>query len=416
MPNYLWSFAPSTPSYTSSTTTPQGSYNNGTAPSQNAIAPMPGFSNSGIINVVRDFYWTYSPAGDAGRAEVPRIQLTERRLKTNSLVAQLQYTLGAAKNGANAVAGDIRGGSCIAGLIAGLGSALGDVTGGIAQSTVNGITSNGTLAGAQSTMQDNNPTTTSSPFLQPYKNLYITEPTGWVYTLPYFDNNQSTSSNAFDETMAGAEGFFGAIKSSVQDYTSELADITTQLGSPTQYTFIEKTKFYQYASDNGESINVEFPLINTGAATYDDVVRNWQFLYLLVYQNRPGKTGLNTVEQPVIYEVNVPGTKFFPYCYISNLTVDFVGSRRELTLNIPSITSAVGSTGSSINDATGTSSINAIIPDAYKVSITLQSMTANTKNFMAHMVSSNNVIQTGTSTGPTFTSPIANGTGITTGR
>ena len=116
----------------------------------------------------------------------------------------------------------------------------------------------------------------------------------------------------------------------------------------------------------------------------------------MVYQNRPGKTGFNTVDQPVIYEARIPGTKFFPYCYISSLNVEFAGSRRELAINIPSVNSSVDPTGSSTSTSTGASTINAIIPDAYRVKITLKSLTANTRNFMAYMVSSPNVIQTGT--------------------
>jgi len=388
MPNYLWSFAPADPSLTTTNTSPQGTNSTGTTPSQDAIVPIPQLSPSAgknIINVVRDYYWTYSPLGDASRTEVPRIQLTERRLKTNSLVAQLQYTLGAAATNIQSLGQDLNGvgGSYVANLINGLGGAAASGAKSVANST-----------GNQATVQaltDNNDTTKNS-FLQPYRNLYITEPTGWIYTLPYFDNNHSKTDNAFNDTSTGTGG--------IGDKISEIASKATEqigvLASPTEYTFVEKTKFYDYDSNGGESITVEFPLINTGAATYDDVVRNWQLLYLLVYQNRPGKTGYNTVEQPVIYEVNIPGTKFFPYCYISNLNVDFVGSRRELALNIPSNIGAVDAPQSSTSIKTGTSTVNAIIPDAYRVSITLKSMTANTRNFMAYMVSSQNVIQTST--------------------
>jgi len=392
----LWSFAPTNPAYTNSGSTPQGS-KTGLDPSGDAIVPMPSLSPDGssksIVNVVRDYYWTYSPVGDKSRAEVPRIQLVERRLKTNALVAQLQYTLGAASTTLTKLGSEVRGGSYIAGLIKGIGNGAATA----AEGAANALGIN-TEAGKQA-ITDSNTTTKDSPFLQPYKGLYITEETGWIYTLPYFDNNHSTSTNQFSDTAEGV----GSIAPKVGEWVQDLSTNLGVLASPTQYTFIEKTKFYNYSSDSGESIKVEFPLINTGAATYDDVIKNWQFLYLLVYQNRPGRTGYNTVDQPVIYEVTVPGTKFFPYCYISNLTVEFVGSRREMSLAIPSVTSSVNQTQTSVSNNTQTSNINAIIPDAYNVSITLQSMTANTKNFMAHMVQTPSVIQTGTGTSNNFT-------------
>jgi hypothetical protein len=97
------------------------------------------------------------------------------------------------------------------------------------------------------------------------------------------------------------------------------------------------------------------------------------------------------------------------------LTVDFVGSRRELSLNIPSVQASVNATGTSVSNNIGSTSINAIIPDAYRVKITLKSLTANTRNFMAYMAQNTSPIQTGVSSGPVITSPIANtGTGFGT--
>jgi len=381
MPNLLWSFSPAAPSTTANTSNPQGDTANSTStgPNGNASTKPPSLVpyGVGLVNVVRDFYWTYSPIGDESRAEVPRIILTEKQLKTNSLVAQLKYTLGQTQTNTANIANNFGAtGSCIANLIQGIGGG-----------------NNASSKSSPSAITDENPTTKKSPFLAPYRELYITKDTGWVYYLPYFDNNQSTSTNTFSDTQAGTNTLgFGEAAASFLD---KAASVAGTAASPTQYTFIEKTKFYDYGSDSGEEITVEFPLINTGAADYDDVLRNWQFLYLLVYQNRPGKTGYNTVDQPVIYEVSVPGTKFFPYAYISNLTVEFVGSRRELTLNIPSVQSGVNATGNAISSSTGTSSINAIIPDAYRVRISLKSLTANTRNFMAHMAQYTSPIQTG---------------------
>jgi hypothetical protein len=42
--------------------------------------------------------------------------------------------------------------------------------------------------------------------------------------------------------------------------------------------------------------------------------------------------------------------------------------------------------------------MKAIIPDAYRVRISLKSMTANTKNFMQHMISNHNVVETAIAT------------------
>jgi hypothetical protein len=193
-------------------------------------------------------------------------------------------------------------------------------------------------------------------------------------------------------------GGLGDVAAPFLGMITEAAEVTAALNNPTQISYIEKTKFYNYPSD-GEDINIEFPLINTGEVTFDDVVRNWQFLFLLVYQNRPGKTSQNTVDQPVIYQAEIPGINFFPFCYVTSISIDFMGARREMSINIPTTnttTSFLGNiAGQFLGESSGTTAIKAIIPDAYRVRISLKSMTANTKNFMQHMISNHNVVESG---------------------
>jgi hypothetical protein len=409
MPNFLWSFKDSVSNGTS-TTTPSVV----ALPKIDPASRTPtNFSVQGastttsLINVVRDFYWTYSPVGDVARAEVPRIILTERKLRTNALISQLKYSLGQAYSGGSQTLQNIEQFSTSSGA-PGLAKFIQGLATGTQQAVQSGLTTiNNTKVGAQVTeaignalSDDNNPTVNSSPWLAPYRNLYLTDPTGWVYVLPYFTNNQASQGNNFsDEGKTGVVS--DAVLGAVAGLATEAAGLVASLNNPTQITYIEKAKFYNYPTD-GESVTVEFPLINTGSVTYDDIVRNWQFLFLLLYQNRPGKTSQNTVDQPVIYQVEVPGTKFFPFCFIQSLNIEFMGSRRELIINVPSNTttsSDLGAAGQSLNSQVGSIPVSTIIPDAYKVTITLQSMIANSKNFMQHMISNHNLVETGTSIG-----------------
>ena len=410
MPNFLWGFS-----------TNNSSDASGEIASTNALTPIPklgpagtqanNVSNGGStagnqqVNVVRDFYWTYSKPGDVSRSEVPKIILTERALRTNALISQLKYSLGAAIDTAPAVVATLSQFSkdiSLTQLIQKIpgANALGNNVASGASPAGAAIANSGPgqyaadlAAQANKVASDNNTTIANSPILKPYQNLYLTEPTGWVYILPYFDNNQATQGNQFSDSGSQA-GSIGKLMGTAANIATDAAEIASAIASPTQVTYVERAKFYNYASDGGESITVEFPLINTGSVTYDDVVRNWQLLFLLVYQNRPGKTGLNVVEQPVIYQVEVPGVKFFPYCYITSIGIEFVGSRREMSINIPSNGTTVNNTSTSTTSNNSVTTIKTIIPDAYKVRISLQSMTANSKNFMQHMISNHNIIET----------------------
>lgn len=399
MANFLWSFV-NTPtelantlgldSITSSTVAlptirPANTISNNATTSTNT-APS-------IVNVVRDFYWTYSKL-DQGRQEVPAIILTERKLRTNALISQLKYSLGQVSSGINETLSNIEQYTknptikdFISGVKTGYEGAASGVGNWLSQNIPN-------------FQDDNNPTVNSSAWLKPYRNLYLTDPTGWIYKLPYFDNNHASQQNTFSDT-ANVGGVGNAIAPLVGLGTeaAEMASSISSMSQLTQITYIERTKFYNYPTE-GEDINVEFPLINTGEVTYDDVVRNWQFLFLLLYQNRPGKTSTNTVDQPVIYQAEIPGVKFFPFCYITSIVVDFMGSRREMKINVPvnnSFSSFAGDiAGQYLGSTAETTAIKAIIPDAYRVRISLKSMTANTKNFMQHLITNHNIVEAGT--------------------
>jgi len=399
-----------------------------------------GTSLTNLVNVVRDFYWTYSPVGDVARAETPRIILTERKLRTNALVSQLKYSLGQAYSGGqqtlqnlNQINKNLKLTQFLSSLIpdaaknfindaakaaVNAGSGLVRDANSKVQAysanndTVQGFTNVFGAAGAQvkdflntTFADDNNPTVNSSPWLAPYRNLYLTDPTGWVYVLPYFTNNQATQGNSFSDSGGVGTSIGPSLIGTGADIATSAAGILASLNNSAQITYIEKTKFYNYPTE-GEDITVEFPLINTGQVTYDDVVRNWQFLFLLLYQNRPGKTSANTVDQPVIYQVEIPGVKYFPYCSIQALNIEFMGSRRELNINVPTadtVSSDLGAAGQALASAVGYQSIPTIIPDAYKVTITLKSLVANSKNFMQHMIGPHNLVETGTSKAGTST-------------
>jgi hypothetical protein len=62
-----------------------------------------------------------------------------------------------------------------------------------------------------------------------------------------------------------------------------------------------------------------------------------------------------------------------PYAYISNLSIEFIGNRRQQLLDIP------GVDGSVLNIAT-------IIPDAYQVNITVTGLVSEAQNMLFAMI------------------------------
>jgi len=385
--------------------------------------------NGSVVDVVNDFYWTYSKLRES-RQEVPRVILTEKRQKVNSLISQLKYAFGNAFTVAqdtlnqlsqNPLAKQFLGNNVTNNL-----SNTSNAVGNAKQSATQFVET------TVPQIKDNNPIF-KNPLMKPYENLYITEDTGWKFILPYFDNYSSAQANVYS---GDSNTNFSGIAKMAVDGLTDFTDIASTLTKPSDISFVEKAKLYNYSTE-GEEVSFTFPLINTGSATFDDVVRNWELLFLLLYNNKPSRRSVSIVDPPVLYQLDIPGVKFLPFCYVSNIAVEFQGSRRELEFNLSftdnlKVTNIPFQLGEENNSNTlnnyntdQTFNINApqrslvdkflplptfykseffnnqtsrkiktIVPDAYLIRITVKSLLAETKNFMYSLINTNPAVTT----------------------
>lgn len=220
-----------------------------------------------------------------------------------------------------------------------------------------------------------------------YKELYKTEDTGFYYDLPNITESYlDTGSNKFDKDQnmmedmlkqAGGKGgsdskiggFFGGLGKTLQGgkILSDMAGtVRAAFGGGKGY-YTEQPKFYQHGQ-NVRQYKVSFPLYNTGE--WDDLVRNFQLVFMLVYQNLPNRQSRQLILPPAIYEVTVPGVSYSPYSYMSSVNIDFMGSRREMNVPIP------------FGDISSTTQVNVVVPEAYQVTLNISDLVGHTKNFM----------------------------------
>ena len=228
------------------------------------------------VNVVKDFYWTYTKSG--GRTEVPKIILTEKRLKVNTLISQLKYSFGVTASNIEAGLKDLSQNSVVQSFLGVDAQAIQAAAGSVSQARTTAESFIGNLF--PQTLDENN-AFAKNKYLKPYKNLYITEDTGWRFILPYFDNYNSAAQNVF----AGDSNtpFLSLAKTGAEFFTN-IADFMNVLRNPTDITFVERAKLYNYPVE-GEEFSFTFPLINTGGASFEDVIRNWELLFLMLYNN-----------------------------------------------------------------------------------------------------------------------------------
>ena len=292
------------------------------------------------INVSRDYSWTLNNERD----EVPRIVLKEMIQESSALLQRSQYYL----------------------------SQLGDAI------TALGIGFTDPLAA--------------------YFSLYVTDDTGFYYDLPSLDGSYlNTGSNTFSTGEAGAQaGALGGIadvastlaggadsklgkavntaKTAIKG-ASAIGDVVGQasaaiLGDGAGY-YTEQPQFYQHGG-NARSYSVQFPLYNTG--DYDDMIRNFQLAFMLVYQNLPNRNSKQLIMPPCLYEVSVPGVSYSPYAYMKSVDVDFVGARREITIKLP------------FDEPDNLKPVRVTVPEMYNIKLNLQELVGHTRNFMYHNV------------------------------
>lgn len=389
MPENLWSFTYSRDAskYTLPKLVPAGS-------SGGNFTSTSSTPTTTVVNVRDDYLWTNSKPriGDVGREEVPFVSLTERRLKLNSYIAQMIYSAGATKDGvvdlaralgstAEETAKSLGGGGAIelikggGNLIKGLIGSAGDFIGQKEITKSFTAATAGLVNKVQSATQDDDPNFLSSPYLKSYKGLYITERTGWRFLLPYFSNNYQSTVNQWGGSSDTTGG--GFVMGGLTELSQAASSLTRNiLGTLETGAYVENSQFYQY-SQSGDSLTIRFPLINTGAATYDDVVKNWQFVFLLLYNNKPERVNKNLIEPPPLYELDIPGVRYMPFTFMSGITVDYKGARRTMRLKVPGVYSDSGN-----NSSKFTNEFETIIPEAYEIGITITGLVTDSKNFM----------------------------------
>jgi hypothetical protein len=314
---------------------------------------------SGVIDVINDFMWTASPLIGTF-SKVPKLYLTERKQTLNSLLASAMYYLNALEQGAANTAGEVASKTKailtkITGILPGPKEKLKT-----AEGEWNTFISKNTGSDSDKSLLAGIPA---------YLGIYNTAVTGFDYALPYFNDNSGLNvGNDWTDTAQTNDPIFSNIIKGV----GEAADnISSTLNIFQPGTFIEKPKYFQY-DNSGKTITVNFPLFNTvsrgrGGSSTDKLPyqQNYEFLWILAYQNRPFRKSFSIVAPGKLYTLYIPGMEFFPYCFIENLTIGFKGTRRNLPVILPD--------GSRIETS---------IPEAYDVQITIRSLLANVSNMM----------------------------------
>jgi len=208
------------------------------------------------------------------------------------------------------------------------------------------------------------PITDSTAGMDPYQQLYTGMETGFIYNFPYFVGNAASVTGNIKNTWKPVElsniPFFGG-------YIEKGKDVASMFS--TGFGF-EPPSFFGNTSKR--SISISFPLYNT--VSLKNTKDNFYLCQLLQLQNVKTKTSFLTHIAPSLYlaeGLNFKGL-YMPAAYMSSLDVKSIGTTRSVD----------------IGDGKA-----CLIPEAYKIEITLESLMEDSVNILSGSFSDSNKVK-----------------------
>ena len=135
----------------------------------------------------------------------------------------------------------------------------------------------------------------------------------------------------------------------------------------------EELKAYS-GSTAEETAEFSFYLYNTidetDPNTSNTLRKNWELCFILTYQNLPNRKGINFLDAPCLYRIDIPGFKLLSLATLESIQIENVGNTRLINLD----------TGEVITDYNDSSPDIKLMPEAYKVRLSFKSVLKNTRN------------------------------------
>jgi len=226
-------------------------------------------------------------------------------------------------------------------------------------------------------------------YMRAYEDLYGVLFSDFEYIIPYFNNSFKNieTSWSLDKQTKGLTKEISSIGGKNLNLGSVAEMITTGFG-------FDFAKTYNYP-DKGPSVTFNLYLDNTYDSAFDSNTnntppwqRNWDLIFLLLYQNLPHKRNRIFFDPPVIYKATVPGVFSYLYSYMSSLQVECVGNRQRQSVGV--VTLGSQNTFVAANQYSP-DYYTTLIPEAYKIQITLTSLLPETKNLMLYGLQGDNI-------------------------
>ena len=109
----------------------------------------------------------------------------------------------------------------------------------------------------------------------------------------------------------------------------------------------------------------------------------------------PNRRAINVLDSPPLYRATIIGYKTLPVCYMNELKIENVGAVRLIDIGETSVKNEASN--SVLRGAEANSNTVKMIPEAYKISFTLQSVFMNSQNMFVFAANPEGIITTSVS-------------------
>lgn len=211
-------------------------------------------------------------------------------------------------------------------------------------------------------------TIAKSTFGDPYQGLYIGDATGFHYNLPYLKSSGSIRGEGGNNEWGANKGLTDVIA----DMFPNLKEIGSMLGSAVAGLRDEgfgAEQIYKFTGASARTVTISFPLYNT--YSLKEANDNFSFISLFGFQNLRTRTSYYSFLPPKVYTVDTQdeGGVYMPIAVVSGFKVDGIGALRKMS-----------------DFGQGTLGVNTsgyrLVPEAYKITITLKELIPETTNIM----------------------------------
>lgn len=366
------------------------------------MAPLPEpVTNNGLINVTKDFKWTKTIRNDINVSQIPTLSLTEYYITQPAFLSNIGNMLAVIPNAVKGLAKNT-------GVTAGVKTLADSIKEGIGNlensslyqdsvgknlknplvQSVKGFAASGAsvVAGGINSgvnsalqglaLQGSGIDVGSAAYMKAYEDIYGVLKSNFRYRIPFFTKDWKTITTKFDPSGSKESGPLGGENIATQFIDKTFGDVKNVADSLTTGFAMDFAKSYEYGGE-GPATTINFILDNTydsftdkeGVPSYQ---KNWELIFLLLYQNLPNKRNRLFFDPPVIYRADVPGVFHYLYSFMKELKVTALGNTqpRKISLNVKD----------NKESTDNKQSTETLIPEAFNVSITLQSLLPETKN------------------------------------